>query len=286
MRYRLLALLLFVLTVTAGGCQARHGQGDNRPPESDVMQGLPNGTKAEQIVHADLTGDGREEALVAAILKSEQGTQLRALVLAREGRRYERVFERRVPGDAWEPIQVGRAGAGAPVAAVFAARAGTGGQLGYIVVQHGGRTIAVTLEQAGLFQGAVRFVAQGLLESKGDTDRLLRWTEAGWETEELGSQYEPQLPQHTVTIPYTIDAVRGPMIESPRIVHARVGQHLFLRRMDRGDPSRVQILGAAGAYVIAPDGIIALQAPGAVEVHIEGPAYSGRTLVITVRVEP
>jgi hypothetical protein len=247
---------------------------------------MPDGTKVDQAVYADLTDDGRDEALVAATVKSGQGQQLLALVLTPEGRGFMRLFERRVMGEMWEPIQVGRAGDGAPVSAVFAARAGAGGNLGYVVIQYRGRNLEVTLEQAGLFQGSVRFVAQGLLESRGDTDRLLRWTDAGWETEELGSQYEPALPQSTITIGYTVDAVRGPMIESPRIVQARVGQHLFLRRMDRGEPSRVQILGAAGAYAITPEGVVTLQAPGAVEVHIEGPAYSGRTLVITVRVEP
>jgi hypothetical protein len=34
------------------------------------------------------------------------------------------------------------------------------------------------------------------------------------------------------------------------------------------------------------DGVIALRQPGQFEIHIEGPAYSGRTLVIAVRVAP
>jgi hypothetical protein len=185
----------------------------------------------------------------------------------------------------WLPVQVGRPGDGRP-AAVFAARGGSAAALSYIVVQQRGRAPQVTLENTGLLDGRVRFVPEGLLESHGDTDRLFRWTEAGWQPEDLGYQYVPPLPAGTEKIEYWVDAVRGPMTHAPRTLRLRAGQHLFLLRADRGPPGRVTLVGAPAVYTMGQDGVIALRQPGQFEIHIEGPAYSGRTLVIAVRVAP
>lgn len=282
---RFLALLVcMVLALATGACTVFQRRGDDRPTSAQLGAGLPQGSTVDQVVYADLTGDGRDEALVAATVPNQAVTQLTALVFSPDQRgTYRQILQRRLRGAAWLPIQVGRAGEGAPLAAVFSARAGHAASLSYIVVQQRGRAIAVTLENAGLLNGTVRFVPEGLLESHGDTDRVLRWADATWHTEDLYSQYLPPLPAETITIAYTVDAVRGPMTEAPRVVRARVGQHLFLRRMDRGDPSRVQLMGSA--YVIRSDGVIDLQRPDTFEIHIEGPAHSGRTLVLSVRVE-
>jgi hypothetical protein len=282
---RPLALLVCtVLALAAGACTGFRRQGDGRPTSAQLGAGLPQGSTVDQVVYADLTGDGRDEALVATTVPNQAVRQLTAFVFSPDRRgRYRQILQRRLRGDAWLPIQVGRAGEGAPLAAVFSARGGRAVSLSYVVVQQHGRAVAVTMENAGLLTGAVRFVPEGLLESHGDTDRVLRWADATWQTEDLYSQYLPPLPAGTITIAYTVDAVRGPMTDTPRVVRARVGQHLFLRRMDRGDPSRVQVMGAAS--VIRPDGIINLQHPDTFEIHIEGPAHSGRTLILSIRVE-
>lgn len=282
----LILLVCTVLALATGACTAFQRQGGGRPTSAQLGAGLPQGSTVDQVVYADLTGDGRDEALVAATVLDQAVRQLTAFVHSPDQRgRYSRILQRRLRGDAWLPIQVGRAGEGAPPAAVFSARDGNGGSLSYIVVQQHGRVLGVTMENAGLLNGSVRFVPEGLLESRGDTDRVLRWADATWQTEDLHSQYLPPLPAETVTIEYWVDAVRGPMTEAPRVVRARVGQHLFLRRMDRGDPSRVQVMGSGSSYAIRPDGVIALRYPDTFEIHIEGPAYSGRTLVLSVRVE-
>jgi hypothetical protein len=236
-------------------------------------------------VFTDLTGDGREEALAAAAIVEGSTRQLAAVVFEPDDRgRYAHAVRRPLQGDAWEPIQSGRPGEQAPAAAVFAARTTTTGNLAYVVVQPRGRRLSVTMENAGLLQGNVRFVAEGLLESRGDVDRLLRWGDSGWQPEDLGSQYLPVVPQGTVTVEYTVDTVRGPMIGGPRAVAARVGGHLFLRRMDRGDPSRVAIVGSPDAFTVGRDGVIAFHRADLLEIQIEGPAFSGRTVVISVRV--
>lgn len=282
----LILLVCMVLALAAGACTGFRRQGDGRPTSAQLGAGLPQGSTVDQVVYADLTGDGRDEALVAATVLNQAVRQLTAFVFSPDQRgRYNRILQRRLRGDAWLPIQVGRAGEGAPPAAVFSARGGNGTSLSYIVVQHHGRVVGVTMENAGLLNGSVRFVPEGLLESRGDTDRVLRWADATWQTEDLYSQYLPPLPAETVTIEYRVDAIRGPMTEAPRVVRARVGQHLFLRRMDRGDPSRVQVMGSGSSYAIRPDGIIDLQHPDTFEIHIEGPAHSGRTLILSVRVE-
>jgi len=66
----------------------------------------------------------------------------------------------------------------------------------------------------------------------------------------------------------------------------RVGQHLFFRRMDQGEPSRLMFSGGGSSYAIGPDGVITLLQPDLVEINIEGPAYSGRTATISLRIDP
>ncbi|OFX26840.1 MAG: hypothetical protein A2Z07_01035 [Armatimonadetes bacterium RBG_16_67_12] len=282
----LVLLVCMALALATGACTAFQRQGDGRPSSAQLGAGLPQGSTVDQVVYADLTGDGRDEALVATTVPNQAVKQLTAFVFSPDRRgTYRRILQRRLRGDIWLPTLVGRAGEGAPLAAVFLARGGNAASLSYIVVQQHGRVVGVTMENASLLNGSVRFVPEGLLESRGDTDRLLRWADATWQTEDLYSQYLPPLPAETIPIAYTVDAIRGPMTETPRVVHARVGQHLFLRRMDRGDPSRVQIMGSGSSYAIRSDGVIYLQQPDTFEIHIEGPAYSGRTLILSVRVE-
>jgi hypothetical protein len=282
----MLLLLTIVLATVSAGCR---GSSDRsaRPTATQLAASMPAGARIDELVYADLAGDGREVALVAASVPAGGLRHLQAVIFApeRDGR-YGQVLRRRLQGETWLPIQVGRVADDAPVAAVFAARAGRGDNLAYVVVMARARGLAVTLENTGLLQGGIRFVHEGLLESRGDVDRLLRWVGSGWSAEELGSQYAPPLPADTLTITYTVDAVRGPMVDGARAVWVRVGQYLFLRRLDRGEPSRVQIVGPTDAYTIGADGVIRFVRPQTLEVHIEGPAYSGRTFVISVRVAP
>lgn len=283
----LVALAWMAVALSTGACAGVHRQADGRPTSEQLAAELPPGSAVDQVAFADLTGDGRDEALVAAAVPGQVHRSLTAFVLSADRRsRHTPVLRRRLRGDTWLPILVGRAGEGAPPAAVFSARGEGGAILSYIVVQRHGRALAVTMEHAGLPNGRVRFVPEGLIESSGDVERLLWWADATWHSEDLYSQYLPPLPVGTITIAYSVDAVRGPMTEAPRVVHARVGQHLFLRRMDRGDPSRVQVMGAGSSYTIRPDGVITLQHPDTIEIQIESPAHSGRTLSISVRVEP
>jgi hypothetical protein len=287
-RARLIAVLLCtILGFAAAGCAPVRRGGSGVPPAGQFARDLPSGSTVDEVASADLDGDGRDEALVAATIPTQGASQLTALVFTADRRgAYTSVLRRRLRGDRWLPILVGRAGEGAPLAAVFSAQASREGSLAYLVVQRHGRTVAVTLEHTNLPHGRLRFVPEGLLESSGDTDRILRWADATWHREDLSSQYLPPLPADTITIAYTVDAIRGAMTETPRVVRARVGQHLFLRRMDRGDPSRVQVVGVDSSFTIRPDGIIVLRHPDTLEIHIESPAHSGRTLVLSVRVEP
>jgi hypothetical protein len=268
------------------GCQSRRAPGAGRPTSEQIAAVLPKGASVEHLVFADLNGDGREEALVAAMVPTDGGRRATAFVYALEGRRYTPLFERWLPGDTWLPIQLGHPGDGAPLVGVYAVRSGSQGMTRYLVVRHNGRAVVSALEHSGLFQGSLRFVGEGLLESSGDTDRLLRWTEGGWQAEELGGQYMPALPPETTRIEYFVDQARGPMIDMPRTLRPRVGQYIALRRTDRGAPSRVFFTGATSAYSIGPDGIITLVQPGVFQIHIEGPAYSGRVLTFQVQVDP
>lgn len=281
-----LLLVCASLVLTASACRSQQA-GSERPTATQIASAIPKGASVDEIAYADLGGDGGEEALIAATIPAQDGKHATALVFAREGRGgYAQAFQRRLSGELWLPIRVGRPSEGAPVVAVFASRSGSGGALGYIVVQQRGRLFQETLENSGLLNGNIRFISDGLLESRGDTDRLIRWTESGWQPEDLPSQYLPKLPPDTVTISYFIDLVRGPMIEIPRSIRARVGQHIFLHRTDRGDPSRILFSGPPSAYSVGPDGVITLLQPDVIEIHIEGPAYSGRTLSLQVRVDP
>jgi hypothetical protein len=285
-RARGLALLLIVFVASAmtAGCRGRGGRAEH-PSRAGLTETLPRGAQITELAFADLDGDGTEEALAAATIPSGSGTQLVALVFAPGDRgRYTQTFKRPMPGETWQPIEVGRPGDGAPVAAVFATRAGAAGTLSYLVVQTGGRHLTVTMENTGLLQGNVRFVHEGLLESRGDVDRILRWSAAGWQAEDLGSQYLPPLPPGTVIVEYVVDIVRGPMVSGPRGVHVRVGGHLFVRRMDRGEPSRVQIVGSPETFEINRDGVLTFKRADVLEVQIEGPAFSGRTVVVSVQV--
>jgi hypothetical protein len=69
-------------------------------------------------------------------------------------------------------------------------------------------------------------------------------------------------------------------------VRLQVGQRLVLRRTDRGAPSRIQYVGSPSVYEIGLDGAILARQTGVFEIHIEGPAYSGRVFTIAVRVDP
>ncbi len=282
------ALLACVtLAVMLGGCGVLRRSGSARPTATQVASWLPGGAVVDEIAQADITGDGREEILVAATIPAGSGNQTVAIVFGLDRRgQYAPVVQRRVLGEAWQPIQVGRPTDEAPPAAVFASRGGVTGNLGYVVIQQRDGLLQVTLENSGLLNGGIRFVPEGLLESRGDTDRLYRWSASGWQPEDLDSQYVPPLPSETVTVPYTIDAVRGPKIESSREIRVRVGQHVFLRRTDRGEPSRIGVSGPPSAYSIGRDGVINLLEPDVLEIYIEGPANSGRTLTLSVTVEP
>ncbi len=276
------------LAVALGGCQVLRRSGGERPTATQIAEALPKGAAVDEIAYADLTGDGRDEVLVAATLPGQGDVkQATAYVFAQgRGGRYGPVLRRHVLGQDWLPIQVGRPGQGAPVVAVFSTREGSRGYLGFIVAQQHEGVLQVTLEREGIISGQIRFVPEGLLESQGDTDRIYRWVESRWQVEELPNQYLPPLPPETLTIPYTIDAVRGPMIQSPRSIRARVGQHIFLRRFGRGDPSRILFSGATSSYAVGPDGVVTLLQPDQIEIHIEGPAYSGRTLIMLLRIDP
>ncbi len=199
---------------------------------------------------------------------------------------YTLAVQRRVAGEAWEPIQVGRPTGEAPPVAVFASRGGSTGSLGYAVIQQRAGALQMMLENHGLLNGGIRFVPEGLLESRGDVDRLYRWSDGDWQAEDLDSQYVPPLPPGTVTIPYFIDLVRGPKISASREIRARVGQHVFLHRTDRGEPSRISYSGTPTAYTVGRDGVITLLQPDVIEIYVEGPAYSGRTLTLSVRIDP
>ncbi|MDR7419173.1 MAG: hypothetical protein QN178_09725 [Armatimonadota bacterium] len=287
MRARGLALLLIVLVASAmmAGCRGRDGRRAERPGPAQLAEGLPEGARIAEIVFTDLDDDGGEEALATATIPSGSALQMVALIFEPDDRgRYAQAFRRPMPGDTWEPIQAGRPSDTAPAAAVFATRAGASGNFSYLVVQPRDRYFVVTMENTGLLQGNVRFVPEGLLESRGDVDRLLRWTGSGWQPEDLWSQYLPPLPPGTVTIEYTVDAVRGPMVAGPRTVQVRVGGHLFVRRMDRGEPSRVQITGTPGAVEISRDGVMTFTRADVLELQIESPAFSGRTAVVSVQV--
>ncbi len=286
MPHRTMTLVACVcLGIALGGCQVRRA-GGARPTPEQIAAALPKGATVNEIAYADLSEDGREEILVAATMPAP-GSRPAAFVLSpgRRGR-ISFVMQRMILGEEWLPIQIGRPGDGAPMAAVFASRSGSSGNVGFVVIQQRAGVLQVTLEQDGLLNGAVGFVPEGLLESRGDTDRLFRWAGSGWQAEDLASQYLPPLPPATVTIPYTINAVRGPMIESARSIRARVGQHVFLRRMDRGEPSRVLYSGSHASYSVGSYGVITLLQQDQIEIHIEGPAYSGRIATILVRIDP
>jgi hypothetical protein len=211
-----------------------------------------------------------------------------AFVYTLDGRRYAQAFQRRILGDTWLPIQFGHPGPGTPFVAVFAARGGNQGLLRYVVVRHNGRAVVSVLDSNGVFNGGVRFVPEGLLESSGDTDRILRLGGDGqWQVEELGSQYLGELPHGTIKVDYFIDPVRGPMVDTVvREIRLQVGQRIVLHRTDRGAPSRIQFVGSPSVFEIGLDGSILARQAGVFEIHIEGPAYSGRLFTISVRVDP
>lgn|GEM_PF-4732682 len=283
-----LVCLCLALSGVLAGCQAPPPSGTDRPQATQSAARLPEGPRTEEVVHADLTGDGRDEMIAAITFPAqddEPATAVAVVSAQGKGGRYTQVLRRNM-GGWWLPIQIGRPADEAPLAAVFATQAGSGGFLDYIVVQQRAGVLGITLERDGLFGGGVRFVPEGLLESHGDTDRLYRWGTAGWKAEDLGSQYLPPMPPGTVVISYTVDSSRGPRAEGPRAIRSRVGQHLFLRRLGRGEPSRIQFSGGADSISIQPDGLIALRQADQIEIHIEGPAYSGRTLTLLLRIDP
>lgn len=276
------------LATILSGCQVPRPSVVERPTATEVAAALPKDAKIDQIVYADLTGDGRDEVLVAATLPDQRIQTLRramAFVFA-PGRRgqYTPVLQRDVIGDGSLPIHIGRPTPGAPLAAVFSARGGSGGYLGFVVVQQRAGMLRVTLERHGLFSGGIEFVPEGLLESEGDTSRLYRWGATEWQAEDLPSQYLPPLPPDTVIIPYSVDAIRGPMITRSHRIRARVGQHVFLRRMDRGEPSRTLYGSNVASFDVESNGLIRLLRPGIMEIFIESPAYSEKTLVLSVRI--
>ncbi|MBI3997774.1 MAG: hypothetical protein HY355_01985 [Armatimonadetes bacterium] len=281
---RLTLALIVCLSLVSGGCQILRRSEVTRPTAGQVAGMLPKDVTIKEVAYADLDGDGREEVLVAAARAAR--AQPIAFVLAPDDRgRYRPVLQRFVAGDGWLPVQTGRAGDNAPLVAVFAARGGSAGALSYIVVQHAQGGVQVTLEHSALIAGRIQFVPEGLLETAGDLDRLFRWSEGRWQAEDLFSQYLPPLPQGAVTIQYTVDPIRGPFIEGPRSMRLRVGQRIFFRRMDRGEPSRILFSGGARSLSVGPDGIVSLLQPDQIEITIEGPAYSGRTLTLSVRVD-
>ncbi len=279
----LAGLTLVVLTA----CQAP-GPPARRPTATDVAAILSKNAHIDEITYAELSEDGRDEVLVAATLRTGGRKELTAFVLALEGGRFRRVLQYRLRGEGWLPIQVGRPAPAAPVAAVFASQAGSGGYLDYVALQDYAGAIQITLARGGIFSGGVRFVPEGLLESEGDTDRLYRWVDSNWQVEELSQQYLPQLPPDSIIMPYIVDETRGPVTLVPQPVRAHIGQHVYLRRMDRGMPSR--IMRPAGkspdSHSIGADGLISLLQADEIEIAIEGPAYSDRWLFIRIRVEP
>lgn len=272
-----------VLAVALGGCDR---SGGGRPSASQIAEALPQGSTVDEIAYADLTGDGRDEVLVAATVPGSGKRHHTAFVFGARGGRYAPVLRRPLAGQAWLPIQVGRPGGSAPPVAVFASREGLRGQLGFAVILQHDNTMQMMLERNNLLSGQVRFVPEGLLESEGDVDRIYRWLGSRWEIEELPNQYLPPLQANAVVIPYTIDAVRGALIETPRSLPAHVGQQVYPRRFGRGDPSRLFFSGATSSYSIGPDRVITLLQPDMLEIHIEGPAYSGRTITVLVRIGP
>jgi hypothetical protein len=274
--------------LSVAGCQVFRPGLTGRPTAEQVAAALPAGTTVEAVQFADLDGDGRDEMLAQAKLAEKTDRVPAAFVFTRDGRRYAQVFQRRLIGDAWLPIQFGRPGEGAPLVAVFATRGGDQALLRYVLVRHNGRKVVSVLDNNGVFQGGVRFVPEGLLESSGDTDRILRLGGDGqWQVEELDSQYARDLPPGTIKVDYFVDPVRGPMVDTPvREVRLQIGQRLVLHRTDRAAPSRIRYVGVAGVYEIGLDGSILARQPGVFEIHIEGPAYSGRVFSIVVRVDP
>jgi hypothetical protein len=284
----LVAAASLAVVLSAAGCRLSRSALTGRPTAEQVAATLPAGTIVESVQFADLNGDGRDELFALAKMTEKTDRVPTALVFTLDGRRYTQAFQRRLLGDTWLPIQFGRPGDGAPLVAVFAARGGNQGVLRYVVVRHNGRAVVSVLDNNGVFQGSVRFVPEGLLESSGDTDRILRLGSDGqWQVEELGSQYVGEQPHGTIRIDYFIDPVRGPMVDTPvREVRLQVGQRLVLRRTDRGAPSRIQYVGSPSVYQIGVDGSIVARQSGVFEIHIEGPAYSGRMFSIAVRVDP
>lgn len=277
------ALLCAGVALAVAGCQ--RGSPSGRLSHEQITALLPKGTTVNEVVYADLNDDGTEEAYVAAQTSPE--VHATAVVLAPDRRgRMAVSFQRRLAGDGWLPVQVGRPAAGAPMIALFTAQGRSGANFSYVVVQYVRGIVQATLDQSGLISGRVRFIPEGLLETRGDVDRIYRWSESGWQVEDLGSQYLPPLPPETTTIEYRIDQVRGPFIDAPRTVRMRVGQHLFLRRVDQGEPSRLSFSGGASSLTFGPDGVITLLQPDLVEINIEGPAYSGRTATISLRIDP
>lgn len=271
-----------VLAVAFGGCDR---SGGGRPSASQVAKSLPQGSTVDEISYADLTGDGREEVLVAATVPGPDRRRHTAFVFDARGGRAP-LLRRPLAGQAWLPIQVGRPGGNAPSVAVFASREGQRGQLGFVTVLQRDNVMRVILERNNLLSGQVRFVPEGLLESEGDVDRIYRWNGSGWDVQELPNQYLPPLQPNAVIIPYRIDDVRGALIETPRSLPARVGQQVYPRRVGRGDPSRVFFTGTISSYAVGPDRVITLLQPDTLEIHIEGPAYSGRTITVLVRIGP
>ncbi len=280
-------LVCLILSMTQVGCQMLRRSGPTRPGATQIASWLPAGATVDEVAYADLNGDGKEEILVAASIPAETGRQPVAMIFALDRRgQYALAVQRRIAGEAWEPIQVGRPTEEAPPVVVFASRGGSTGSLGFAVFQQRAGALQVTLENHGLLNGGIRFVPGGLLESRGDVDRLYRRADGDWQPEDLDSQYVPPLPPGTVTIPYFINLVRGPMVNSSREIRGRVGQHVFLHRTDRGEPSRILYSGTPSAYSVGRDGVITLLQPDVIEIYIEGPAYSGRTLTLSVRIDP
>lgn len=282
MHFTRLALIVGVV-VLAAACQ--HDAG-GRPTASQVATLLGNGITVQAVVFADLNADKQEEAYVSAMTPAPEPHTLAAVVAPDARGRMAVVFQRRMAGETWLPVQIGRTGDGAPMVAVFSTRAGNTANLSYIVVQYGRGIVQAGLDRVGLIGGRVRFIPDGLLETRGDLDRIYRWSESGWQPEDLDSQYLPQLPAETTTIEYRINPIRGPFVDSPRALRMRVGQSVFFRRMDQGEPSRLMFSGSTSSYSIGADGVISLLQPDLLEINIEGPAYSGRTATISLRIDP
>jgi hypothetical protein len=240
----------------------------------------------QAVVFADLNEDKQEEAYVSAMTPAPDPHTLAAVVAPDTRGQMAVVFQRRIAGETWLPAQFGRTADGAPMVAVFSTRAGNTANLSYLVVQYGRGVAQAGLDRVGLIGGRVRFIPDGLLETRGDIDRIYRWSEAGWQPEDLDSQYLPQLPAETTTIEYRINPIRGPFVDIPRALRMRVGQYVFFRRMDQGEPSRLMFSGSTSSYSIGPDGVISLLQPDLLEINIEGPAYSGRTATISLRIDP